>query len=147
MTLSYINVMAILKKQLQSYLNEEFKNINLTSSEIFLLHNLYKNGDKTQIEIARNIECDKAHIHRITIKLIEKDLIKYIDNNDHIKNQKLSLTNKGTIFANQINQIFIKWRDKLLQGIDKKDLEIAKTVIEQLVANSYKINVSEKNNA
>lgn len=69
-----IDTTIFLKKQLQRFINEEFKEYNLKSAEILFMQILFQKGEKSQIEMTRLLDCDKAHTHRIVTKLIEKNL-------------------------------------------------------------------------
>ena len=142
--MSLIDVMVFIKKQMQSYLNDEFKELNLKSSEIILLHILFKENCKSQIELSRIIECDKAHIHRIVFKLIDKNLIEYSKENVLSKNSKLFLTNNGHDVANKIDKALNLWYSKLLKGISKENLNITRNVVKQMLYNAQHLKKGEE---
>ena len=101
---------------------------------------LFQKGEKSQIEITRLFDCDKAHTHRIVTKLIEKKLVYYIDNeHEHIKNQKLALTPEGKQISTKSNNFLKIWNSKLVEGIDEKDLVVAREVIRKIIDNANKI--------
>lgn len=91
---------------MQSYLNEKFKELNLSSSEIFIMHLLYIENSPSQSKLAHLLECDKSHVNRITSKLIDKNLICYSDdqnqNDKHIRNIGLKLTPLGESYAKNL---------------------------------------------
>ncbi len=147
MNLFFINIMVLVRKHLQSYLNDEFKTKNIKSSEIFLMQILYRDGDKSQIELARIIECDKSHIHRIVSKLIDKNLIEYSKDYKQSKNLKLTLTSEGKIFSAKIDKVIKTWHTKLLKGINSSDLKTARTVMKQLLHNANNLKEMEYKNA
>lgn len=147
MNLTFINIMVLIRKQLQRYLNEEFKTKNLKSSEIFLMQILYCDGEKSQIEISRIFECDKSHVHRIVNKLIDKNLIEYSDDNKLSKNLKLKLTDEGKIFSTKIDSVIKQWHNKLLQGIEPDELKIARNVMKKLLKNANTLKETEFKNA
>ena len=142
--MSFVDVMVFIKKQMQSYLNDEFKELNLKSSEIILLHILFKENCKSQIELSRIIECDKAHIHRIVFKLIDKNLIEYSKENVLSKNSKLFLTNNGHDVANKIDKTLNLWYSKLLKGISKENLNITRNVVKQMLYNAQHLKKGEE---
>ena len=135
-----IDTTIFLKKQLQRFINEEFKEYNLKSAEILFMQILFQKGEKSQIEMTRLLDCDKAHTQRIVTKLIEKKLIYYIDkDHEHLKNQKLALTPEGKLISIK-SEIFLKvWNSKLVEGIDEKDLVVAREVIRKIIDNANKI--------
>lgn len=135
-----IDTTIFLKKQLQRFINEEFKEYNLKSAEILFMQILFQKGEKSQIEMTRLLDCDKAHTHRIVAKLIEKKLVYYIDNeHEHIKNQKLALTPEGKQISTKSNNFLKIWNSKLVEGIDEKDLVVAREVINKIIDNANKI--------
>lgn len=134
-----------LKKQFQSFLNIKFKKYNLKSSEILFLNLLKNKGSKTQIEISRLIECDKSHVHRIANKLITKNLIIYDTNNQHGKNQRLSLTKAGKDITDRFKEIFDNWQNSLLEDISEDEIIITKKVIEKLIKNANNLNKKLEN--
>ena len=143
MYMSFIDVMVFIKKQMQSYLNDEFKSLNLKSSEMILLQILYKEKSKSQIELSRIIECDKAHIHRIVFKLIDKNLIEYSKENELSKNLKLFLTDSGHDVASKIDKSLKLWYSKLLKGISKENLNITHNVINHMLHNAEQLKKGE----
>lgn len=133
-----LSSIAQIRKCLQSFLNEEFKALNLRSSELFFMQILYNGGDKAQIEISRTMECDKAYIHRMVLKLLDKKLIKFNENEqDHIKNNKLTLTEKGKKISSKFTSIIEKWNKNLIKGISKDELNTVNIVIQKLLKNAY----------
>ncbi len=147
MDISVIKTLPQIKKKLQSYINEEFKDSNLKSAEIMLINILYIEGDKSQIEISHYLECDKAHTHRILLKLLDKNLIKYVNNSDlHIKNMKLTLTENGLIIAKRFEEIINKWHNIIIAGVSKEDLDITKKVVEKFLDNANNFKNLEKKN-
>ena len=141
--MSFIDVMVFIKKQMQSYLNDEFKSLNLKSSEMILLQILYKEKSKSQIELSRIIECDKAHIHRIVFKLIDKNLIAYSKKYELGKNSKLILTDSGHDVASKIDKSLKLWYSKLLKGISKENLNITHNVIKHMLHNAEQLKKGE----
>ena len=126
----FVSAFAYIKKQLQSYLNEEFKNYNLKSSEIFFMQILHTKGQLSQIEISKILECDKSHIHRIVSKLIDKNYIKYAcDDKQHPKNLKLMLTKNGEDLSLKFEQVVNKWDMYVKKDIPDEELKIAKKVV------------------
>lgn len=143
--MNFINVVVFIKKQMQSYLNDEFKSLNLKSSEMILLHILFKESCKSQIELSRIIECDKAHIHRIVFKLIDKNLIEYSKKYELGKNSKLNLTDSGYDVASKIDKSLKLLYSKLLKGISKENLNITHNVIKQMLHNAEQLKKGEIN--
>ena len=133
----FTNEIVAFKKQLQSYFNDEFKDINLKSSEIKLIHILSFCQGLSQIEIAKKLDCDKAHIHRIVIKLMMKKIISY-KKNESTRNLKVVLTEHGRKISKEINKKLEKWQSTIIKGIEASDLDATKRVLQHLTENMKK---------
>ncbi len=144
---SIFKSLPLVKKHLQSYLNEEFKELNLKSSEMFFMSILYNEGDRSQIEITHDIECDKSHTHRIVSKLLNKKLINYVNNiSENTRNIKLTLTDKGRELACRFDKAINNWHKIIIKGISKEDLTTTKKVIEKIIGNATNFRKLERKN-
>ena len=133
----FISTFAYLRKQLQSFLNDEFKDYNLTSSEIFFIQILNDKDALSQIEVSKLLECDKYHIHRVVTKLIDKNYIKYVDDDkEHIRNIKLTLTKQGKTLAIKIDRAMNKWDKFIKNGLQEEDIKIARKVALKIMENA-----------
>ena len=140
----FSNEFITLKKNLQTCFNEDFKEFNLKSSEIKLIHILSKIEGESQAELAKKLDCDKAHIHRIVIKLLLKKIVRFSnEKKENHRNVKIILTESGKEIANKINKNLKEWKSKLIKGVNEQDIETVKKVINQIGNNLKK----EKENA
>lgn len=131
-----------LKKQLQTFFNEKFKEFNLKSSEINLIHILSLNEGKSQAELAKRMDCDKAHIHRLIIKLVVKNIVTFSNKkNENSRNLQISLTENGKKIANNINKKLKEWKSTIINNISIEDLNATKRVLSQLIKNLDKENI------
>lgn len=148
MNKSLINTFTYIKKQLQSYLNDEFKEYNLKSSEIFFMHILHTQGELSQIEISKILECDKSHIHRTLVKLIDKNYIKYVEyeHNEHIKNLKLTLTEQGEEISKKFDKAMKKWDKAMKAGLTIEEIKTAKKVALKIIDNALNFKNTESKN-
>lgn len=129
-----------IKKNFQRYLNYTCKDLNIKSSEIIFLRVLKNIGKTSQIELARKIECDKSHIHRITNKLLDKELIRFPDNYiAGTRNLILEITEKGNQVIEKVNLAVEKWFEKIKSGIDEEELNICKLVLTKITKNANQI--------
>lgn len=135
----FINEIITLKKLLQNNFNEEFKELNLKSSEIKLIHILSFNEGESQAELAKRLECDKAHIHRLVIKLLMKKIICFA-NQKHVncRNIHITLTDHGKEIAKKINKKLQEWQKNIIEGIYIEDLFATKRVFNQIIDNLRK---------
>ncbi len=136
------NSLANIKKLLQKYLNQTFKDLNLKSAEIIFLRMLNDHQGTTQIELSRKLSCDKAHIHRTATKLIEKGLITYQSSE---RLGSINLTESGKLVIEESNIAIRKWVDALTRGIEKEQLDICKSVIMQILSNAGNFELENDN--
>ena len=130
-----------LKKHLQTFLNESFKEHNLKSAEIQVIHILSILGEESQAELAKKLNCDKSHIHRTVFKLLLKKIIIF-SNNENKRKIKILLTEYGKEIAEKINKKIKDWKLKITEGISKEEIEITKVVFQKIIDN---INKEDKN--
>ena len=135
------NSFANIKKQLQKYLNQTFKDLNLKSAEIIFLRVLHNQSGMTQIELSRKLSCDKAHIHRTATKLMEKGLITYQSQERH---GSIKLTESGNWAIEKSNLAMHKWIEAVTLGIDKQELEVCRKVVLQIISNAEKIELENE---
>ena len=137
----------MLRKQFQGYINDVFKKKNLRSSEVMILAILFQFGEKSQIEISKLLECDKAHTHRIVNRLIAKNLIVYTnDCHEHARNAKLCLTEQGIKISGEFISSIKKWNKLLREGVSNEEIAVVKNVIQKMMHNAEKYKELEKNN-
>lgn len=137
----------MLRKQFQGYINDVFKKKNLKSSEVMILAILYQFGEKSKTEISKILECDKAHIHRIVNRLIDKNLIRYTsDCSGHARNVKLCLTDTGVKISSEFVSSIQKWNKLLREGVSNEEIEVVKNVIQKMMHNSEKYRELERDN-
>ncbi len=91
----------------------------------------------SQQEISKFIGCNKAHTSRILTKLQEKQYITF--SNGKNQNIKISLTEKGKLLAKKVADKDKEYAKKLVEGIDKNDLDVFKKVCNQIYENSEKL--------
>lgn len=120
------------KKYYEHCLSEALKSdLNLGFSVFAEI--LYTKSVKTQQELSDLAFCNKAHTSRMLFKMQVKGLVKITTLS---KNSAISLTKKGEDFAKTCIETKEKVKQKLLENINKKDLEIFSRVIEQILANA-----------
>ena len=143
MNKNLIQSLILFKKSFYSLVNEQCQKLNLTSAELFLLGILFKEGDLHQIEIAKNLDCDKAHIHRLTAKLIEKGYVSLVDCH-HGKNQKLHLSELGEEKAKLFDQIISSVKAIIFRGVSEEEITVTQKTIEKFAKNVSQIKEEKK---
>lgn len=128
------NYMATIKKQVQKHMNDSLRPLNVTGAEAIFIKYLQDNKKCRQSDLAKNLDCDKAYIHRVTTKLIEKEIIKTNSQ------QELSLTAKGIKISNYAQKAMSECKNHLKQGISEEEMSVAYNILKKCAENSLKLN-------
>ncbi len=124
--------LSYLKKYYEHCLAEALKSdLNLGFSVFAEI--LYTKSVKTQQELSDLALCNKAHTSRMIFKMQLKGLVK---TSTLSRNSAITLTKKGEEFAKTCIETKEKVKQKLLENINKKDLEVFSNVIDQILANA-----------
>lgn len=129
-----ISSLLFFKKGVYSVLNKKCEDIGITSAEFFALGILDSEGDCHQKRIARELDCDKAHIHRILLRLMDKGLAQFVYSQDG-KDKRVGLTDKGNKIMKTLAQIVDSILDTIHDGISKEDIALVDETIEKYADN------------
>lgn len=132
--------MGIIKKNLNSFLNESFKPLNISGAEAPVMKFINENPCCRQIDIAKKFGCDKAHTHRVISKLIEKKFVEY-HNEDK---QELCLTAAGKDIIVKINDGLSQCKKILIKNITAQELDSFFNVLKKCAENTR--NFKRENN-
>ena len=126
-----------IKKSFESFMNIKFSNYEVTAGQAQFLHILSKEGSLKQSSLSKIADCDKSYTHRVVGQLLEKQLITRLKNENDLS--KLSLTEKGRLYANDFEKYANKWQKLLLKEIGIEELKIVKKVLVMLSQKALKI--------
>ncbi|MGL5765480.1 MAG: MarR family winged helix-turn-helix transcriptional regulator, partial [Sarcina sp.] len=87
--------LSIFRKSYHLYLNERFKNTDLTVSEFNYMKELIVGDGLLQDKIIKNLAIDKAAASRIAQTLEKKNFIKRVKNETDKRNFNIFLTEEG----------------------------------------------------
>lgn len=120
------------KTLMQTYLNENLKDLNISSIHIMYLALLTKVKKLKQSEFTKRLGYNKANSSRVLAELENKCYIKKDDGNFYV------LTAEGSKVSERIIELLKKWKNSLFAGIEKQDLEVFERVMLTVVENSKK---------
>jgi len=102
-----------------------------------LLHLWQKDG-RNQQELACAIFRDKATVAR-TMHVLEREnlVVRVTDENDK-RNKKIYLTHKGKELESKVMPMAFKLKQKALEGIDSKEIDVCNKVLEMIYENLNK---------
>jgi DNA-binding MarR family transcriptional regulator len=131
---SIINRAAIIvKKRLHGMLKDA--GYDITPEEFSLLSRLWETDGVPQTELVEKTLKDKTRVTRLLGGLIEKAYVrKTVDETDR-RNYIVYLTEEGKSMRSVIVPIVIQLMKQASEGIEKKDINVAKTVLKKVFLN------------
>ncbi len=87
---------------------------------------------KSQQELTQYLDCDKAHTSRTLLKMQKNGLI-------HPISKSITLTEKGKLFALDIQKKKAYLKKELFSGISENDIEVFVSVLEQMTNNAKRL--------
>lgn len=102
-------------------------------------------GDLHQIEIAKVLGCDKAHVHRTSLKLKEKGFVDFV-NSDEKKTYKIHLTKQGKNVTKTFDEMISQVKEIIYSGISPNEIELVATTIKKFAQNIKTYKEKEKKN-
>ena len=104
---------SILYRRFQVYINNELKDLDITSSEYIYLIKLYENGELNQEELSSIYYIDKAATARSLKRLEKKGYIKRFKDKDDKRSYKICVTEKALLVKKRIYKTLESW-DKII---------------------------------
>jgi DNA-binding MarR family transcriptional regulator len=89
----------------------------------------------TATQLAAACRIDKAQVSRAMTELVKRGLVFRDDMNGHRYKQKYCLTDAGVLAATDIAETTREIRKVLYRGIDEKDLQTFREVLDRMCAN------------
>lgn len=121
-----------IKQKLQNEITLTLKNYDLTCSQGYFLNLFNHHSMLTLSEITDLLGVDKAYTTRIVNSLLQKGLV---DKTDSIRKYSVFLTEQGREILKLIANDVKKNREKLLNGIDEKELNNFKNTLKKIINN------------
>ncbi|MGF7058519.1 MarR family winged helix-turn-helix transcriptional regulator [Brassicibacter mesophilus] len=104
---------SILYRQFQVYINNQLKDLNITSSEYIFLIKLYENKELNQEELSSMYYIDKALTARSLKSLEGKGYIERFKDEDDKRSYKVCVTQKALLIKERIDEALKSW-DKII---------------------------------
>ncbi|MGG7176689.1 MarR family winged helix-turn-helix transcriptional regulator [Clostridium paraputrificum] len=109
-------------RNLKRELDENIRKYNLTSSQWALVKLLLEKGELSQVEIAENMQSDKATVGAIVDKLVNKGLVIRGKNDTDKRSYKIKILKDGRDLATKLTKDAINTNNKALQGFKDEDI-------------------------
>jgi len=125
-------------KGFKNQMASEFKCLEagLTFEQYVILHLLNSNAVIIQQDLANHMQKDKSIIVRQINGLIEKKYVVRLTNKEDKRKNNLILTDAGIEILRQSKKIALEVNQKLLSGINEKELEVFRNVLNKIQENA-----------
>lgn len=125
----------------KSHLNQELKDLKLTSSEAVVIHIVGKYNDVSQEEIGKKMKADKAFITRILKNLTLRDYIKKEKSKYDFRENRISLTKKSKNIIEDIDAILEKGSNKIFENISDEEIKSLEKIFGKMKKNLEDVNI------
>lgn len=131
--------MMISDKYFKLYLRDALAPYGLNATEGVVLLMMFHSAvaqKNTQEDLIRRIHYDKGVMTRTMKELEQKGFVSREPNPADSRSYLFSLTKAGTALKEPLLDAVRRWNERLLAGIDERDLETVKTVLEKMAQNA-----------
>lgn len=139
MNKSIIDIILLISRKSQIYLGSHLKKFNITAAEApFFL--IIKNFDgMTQEELTAIVNVDKAVTTRVIQSLEKKNFIKKVQDKKDKRQNRIYATDQLKKIGPEVIEELKKFDERVLKGIDEKDIDISQEVLLKIEENFMKI--------
>ncbi|MBU5484111.1 MarR family transcriptional regulator [Clostridium sp. MSJ-11] len=123
---------SILYRQFQIFINNELKDLNITSGEYIYLIKLYENKELTQEDLAEIYYIDKAAITRSISSLEDKGYIKRVKNESDKRSYKIQVTEKALMVKHRIYNALKSWDDLISSDVNDGELKMVSDILKNM---------------
>ena len=131
--------MMISDKYFKLYLRDALAPYGVNATEGVVLLMMFHSAvaqKNTQEDLIRRIHYDKGVMTRTMKELEQKGFVSREPNPTDSRSYLFSLTKAGTALKEPLFDAVRRWNERLLAGIDERDLETVKTVLEKMAQNA-----------
>ena len=131
--------MMISDKYFKLYLRDALSPHGLNATEGVVLLMMFHSAvaqKNTQEDLIRRIHYDKGVMTRTMKGLEQKGFVSREPNPADSRSYLFSLTEAGAALKEPLFDAVRRWNERLLAGIDERDLETVKTVLEKMAQNA-----------
>ena len=123
---------SVLYRQFQIFINNELKDLNITSGEYIYLIKLYENGELTQEDLAKIYYIDKAAITRSMRSLEDKGYIKRIKNQSDKRSYRIQVTEKALKVKHRIYNALKSWDELISLDVNDDELKMLSNILKNM---------------
>ena len=132
-TLAYY--LTYLYKNFSAYTRSELKSIGLSYGQLPFILYIGNHAGCTQASLTENLHMDWGYCQRSVTKLTETDFIVRCNKEGDSRNYHLSLTEKGRQAFQLSHDLFFRWDQFSLQGLNENEIHILFSLLEKVVNN------------
>ena len=129
-------------REVQLYLNGQFKEYGINSTDYVFLKHLSVGGGVNQETVAKHLSITKTAASKIVAKLVEKELVKKEKGSKDKREYILYLTKDGMELRNLLMKKVALWENEVLAPYGKKEREEYVNKVEETYKITKEINGS-----
>lgn len=142
-TLPVGNLIAIIARGQQIYLNHHLDALDINATQFHLLIEISNQCDINQENISKRCNINKGAVARSIKKLEDKGLvIREIDENNRRQN-KVSLTELGSETLDKSIEIFNSWEDEVILEKGYVEKELLQKVLKEIAIKTMELNMGD----
>lgn len=123
-------------KKLSDAFNNRLLKRGITRVQWITMYYLNKYESLTQIELCEKLNVKPSSVVRLIDRMERDELIKRLKNPDDRRSYNITLSEKGSMFWNEVESEGEDMSKLFMKGINKDDLEVFKMVLLKMVDNS-----------
>lgn len=129
--------LAVASRLFGNRMNRHFREhgYNVTPEQWRIIVNLRKDEGKSQNSIACSTEKDEPSVSRLIDNMIKRNLVKRVPHPTDRRTNLIFLTEEGAQMQENLIALALKTAEEATAGVDEKDLETCKRVLEQIMDN------------
>ena len=97
----------------------------------FLVYITYSNKDVTSVELSHYFSCSKVFVSKIINQLLEKKLVKKIDNEDDHRSFLIGITEEGKELTKKYVEEYVKETEFLAEKLGQEKAQMLKELLEE----------------
>lgn len=126
------------------YINHHIEGYGISATQLHLLYEISQNDDINQEQISARCNINKGAVARSIRKLEDKGfVIRTVDENNRRQN-KVSLTPKGSQTLKKAKEILDKWEDEVIVPEGYIEKELLQQILKEIAVKTIELNHGEK---
>ena len=121
-------------------LEKQLKTVRIHSGQVFILFELWKKDDISQIDLSKNLNLSPPTINKLVKGLSEAGYVNLRRSSEDARIVNVSLTSKGSEIKRGIESIWMQLEENITQNLTQTEKLILFQLLEKILLNFYSVN-------